>query len=195
MGIVKRSWSELRLIACSARLFRSLSAAGVAALILVALASCSSNRNPPAHSQQENSLNDKAVLFFSLPSTRSFFPLMLPFHTFTSFDKMAYVEVEAEGEKWKAAALKTESVGTFLAEVSSGLIKGKLLPFISVILDSSGTDYLLLVSKEGQVVLSSLKFLVEHFLVNLKAGPSVEVKIPNEWGPGPDRALFYLKIN
>lgn len=69
------------------------------------------------------------------------------------------------------------------------------MPLISVVLDSSGAEYLLMIGKEGQISLSSMKFLIEHFLVDFKGRSAVEIRIPSEWGSSGDRVPFHLIPN
>jgi hypothetical protein len=140
-------------------------------------------------------LDNKAVLFFSLPGTQSFSSLLLPLMQYTTVDEITYQEMESDGTKWNAAALKTDNVGTLVAEFSKEIVKKKLLPLVSVVLDNNGSEYLLLIGKEGQVCLSSMKFLMDNFFIDLKGKPSVEVKVPTEWGSLGQYGSFYLKVN
>ncbi len=142
---------------------------------------------------QKCCLENNAVLFFPLPGAQSFSTLLLPINAFNKMTDLSYQEVESDGMKWTATALKTDSIGMLLADVSKGLIQEKLLPLIAVVLDNNNVEYLLLVGKKGQVALSSVKFMIEHFCI--KSGLGVEVRLPSDWGNNADHIPFYLKIN
>lgn len=148
----------------------------------------------PLSSQWRCCVDHRVLLFFSLPGTSTLSPLFLPLVPFTTVENTPFVEVKSQdGKLWKATALQTESVGTLLAELSRE-IKAKLLPLISIVLDSSGTEYLLLIGTEGQLSLSSMKFLIEHFFIDFKGSPHVEIKTPQEWGYSKSVA-FYLQMH
>ena len=192
MGIFKRYWCQLQHYASSTRLLLALSATVIAALLFAMFTYHRSSGNPQ---QLKCCLENKTTLFFSFPGTPSLSSLLLPLSQFTTVDNIPYTEVESDGARWKVAALKTDSVGTLLADFSSGLIKDKLLPLISIVLDRNGAEYLLLVGRDGQVALSSMKFLIDHFHVDLKGVPGVEVKTPSDWATNGKPATFYLKLD
>lgn len=193
MGIFKRCWCQLQHYALSTRLILALSAVLIAALLFAMfIHHRSTNKH---HLQHRCCLENKTTLFFSFPGAQSLSSLLLPLSEFTTVDGIPYTEVESDGARWKVAALKTDSVGTLLADFSSGLIKDKLLPLISIVLDGTGTEYLLLVGRDGQVALSSMKFLIDNFHVNLKGVPGVEVKTPSDWASNGRQATFYVKVN
>ena len=193
MGIFKRCWCQLQHYALSTRLILAFSAVVIAALLFAMFTHYRSTNN--AHLQHKCCLENKTTLFFSFPGAQSLSSLLLPLSQFTTVESIPYTEVESDGARWKVAALKTDSVGGLLADFSSGLIKEKLLPLISIVLDGNGMEYLLLVGRDGQVALSSMKFLIDHFHVDLKGVPGVEVKTPPEWASNGKQAIFYLKVN
>lgn len=119
MKIFKRCWNRLRHLNRSLRSFLLLSAATIAALAFLLLIYSRFTEQSPCKCHLEK----EAILLFSLPGTQSLSSLLLPFLPFSTPENISYQEVESEGTKWKAAALKTDSVGVLLAEMSEELIR------------------------------------------------------------------------
>lgn len=193
MGIFNSYWNRLRRYADRTLLRQVLIAVAFVALAFALFACYLFKEKSLLCASPKCCFENKAILFFSLPGTQSLSPLFLPLLQFTGIKDISYVEVETEGKKWKATALKTDNIGDLLAEFSKELVKESFLPLISIVLDKNGAEYLLLVGSEGQISLSSMKFLAENFLVDIKGKPSVAVHLPHEWGY-KGKTLFYLEI-
>ncbi len=193
MGIHKRYGIRGLRLASNPFLVQILGSISIVALIFCLFAYYKPEEKGGTQAQFKCCVDNRAVLFFSLPGTGSLSSLLLPLIQFTSVNDAPFMEIMAEdGQTWKAAALKTDSVGMLLAEFSKEL-KENLSPLISIILDNSGAEYLLLIGTEGQLSLSSMKFLIDHFFVEMKGTPSIQINIPNDWNHN-ERIPFYLRV-
>lgn len=136
---------------------------------------------------------DQVMLSFPHAKSRSFSTVTLPLIPFTYVENISYKEIKTAGTKWKITALKVDSVGMLLAELSQESVQQKLLPFIAVVLDDTGAEYLLVAGNEGQISMSSVKYLTEHSLVEYQGKPSIEVGLPVE-GNAKTSIPLYFKV-
>jgi hypothetical protein len=194
MRIFKRCERFLRNHTLGSSLFRSLSLMVFAVLILTSLISHIPIDKSLSPSQSKIRIDDHVLLFFSLPGMQSFASLILNPIPFASNTTVSCQEIEAGETIWKASALKTQSVGVLLAELPDHLLQEKQLPLISIIIDESGAGYVLLVGKEGEVNLSSIKYLIENCAIGFQGKSGIEIKIPDEWGDYSSSIRFCLQI-
>jgi hypothetical protein len=180
MGIFK-CLQRLRHSCCRSRLFLLLFAAVV---VMVALATALSFSKRPLKEHvlrccQEN----KVVLFFSSSESLTPSQICLPFNTTQNLD--------ATVTRWKVAALQTTSIGELMAEFS---LQKYLLPLIAVIQDSLGAEYLAICGEDRHIFLSSMKYLIEHCLIDRKNEKWVEVIVPDPLEGKKEPFSLYIAI-
>jgi hypothetical protein len=167
---LQRLWCYSR----SSRLFQWLFVIGIAVLIIgIALLS----KKPPLKEKVLTCFKNKEVVLF-FHSSNALTPRMsLPIESVQTLDNLPFADIDINRTKWKIAALKIFSVGDMMAELS--LKGGEKYPFpmIVVVQDSAGAEYLIIGNEEKQISLSSIKYLIEHGMLDQKNKNLVKVII------------------
>lgn len=92
-----------------------------------------------------------------------------------------------EGEHWGAVAVKAVYIGDAIADL---LEKNRIHkePLVGFIQDAQNKEYIVLISKKGELAVSSVAWLLQNALSNL--GGSIEVKVSEERACGS----FFFKL-
>ena len=109
--------------------------------------------------------NNQVVLFFS--AARVLTPhIVVPVTALQSIEELSFLDVDVRGTEWKIAAVKTVSVGDFMAELSLCVSKKYLFPFITFVQDLLGSEYVIVYDEKKQMSLSSVKYLIDNCKTN-----------------------------
>lgn len=144
MGICK-CLQQLRPSVRRSRWFLKLLAASAAATVIAT--ACSKPKN--------GARSDQVVLELHTSER-----IALPVRNFQRMNDLSPLQVEIDGMKWKLSALRTTSVGDFVAELS--MYAEKMRPLMAIVKDAGGSDYVVLLKENAQISLISLKNLLEH---------------------------------
>jgi hypothetical protein len=120
---------------------------------------------------------NKEVIFF-FHSSEVLTPRMsLSIKSMQMLEDLVFNNIIIKGTKWKITALRVFSIGDLMAEISMKCRENCFFPMIVVAQDSTGAEYLIVGNEEKQISLSSMSYLVKHYLVDQRNEQWVKVNI------------------
>lgn len=174
MGCLQQLRSSLR----KSRWFLNLLAASVAATLIAT-----------ACSKPKNVIRSDQVVLELHTCER----IGLPVRNFQRMNDLSPLQVEIHDRNWKLAAVRTTSVGDFVAEIS--MHAQNVMPLMAVVKDAGGSEYVVLLKDNAQISLISMKNLLEHSLVKRNKQQFVKIAVSASQRPESKSFTIDLLIN